>query len=86
MIKQDSNIKVLIITGNGDKTFVSGSDIREMMNMRPLDRHICFDASDTKEGLTAFVEKRKQLFKGGQTPFLEEQNSTLSRIYGWIEG
>lgn len=33
--KNDDNIKVLVLTGAGDKSFVAGADISEMQNLRP---------------------------------------------------
>jgi enoyl-CoA hydratase len=35
--KTDDNIKVLVLTGAGDKAFVAGADISEMQNLRPKD-------------------------------------------------
>ncbi|MEL7636084.1 MULTISPECIES: short-chain-enoyl-CoA hydratase [Sporomusa] len=36
-IAQDDSVKVIIITGSGDKAFVAGADIAEMQNMSPLE-------------------------------------------------
>jgi enoyl-CoA hydratase len=36
-IKCDDNIKIVIISGSGDKAFVAGADIKEMENMSPLE-------------------------------------------------
>ena len=33
----DKNIKVVILTGEGDKAFIAGADIKQMANMTPLD-------------------------------------------------
>ena len=33
----DKNIKVVILTGEGDKAFIAGADIKYMANMTPLD-------------------------------------------------
>ncbi len=33
--KNDDSIKVLVLTGAGDKSFVAGADISEMQNLRP---------------------------------------------------
>jgi len=33
--KNDDNIKVLVLTGGGDKAFVAGADIAEMQHLRP---------------------------------------------------
>jgi enoyl-CoA hydratase len=38
-IKTDKNIRVLILTGAGDKAFISGSDINELREMAPLDMY-----------------------------------------------
>jgi enoyl-CoA hydratase len=35
-VEGDSNIKVLILTGEGDKAFVAGADISQMVKMGPL--------------------------------------------------
>lgn len=35
-LEQDKNIKVAILTGEGDKAFIAGADIRQMSNMTPL--------------------------------------------------
>ncbi len=35
-VEGDSNIKVLILTGEGDKAFVAGADISQMVNLDPL--------------------------------------------------
>jgi enoyl-CoA hydratase len=35
--KNDKNIKVLILTGAGEKAFVAGADIAQMQDMRPID-------------------------------------------------
>jgi enoyl-CoA hydratase len=35
--KNDDNIKVLVLTGGGDKAFVAGADIAQMQNLRPKD-------------------------------------------------
>jgi enoyl-CoA hydratase len=35
--KNDDNIKVLVLTGGGDKAFVAGADIAEMQHLRPKD-------------------------------------------------
>ena len=35
--KNDENIKVLILTGGGEKAFVAGADISQMQNMRPAE-------------------------------------------------
>ena len=36
LIAKDENIKVLILTGAGDKAFVAGADIRELATFNPL--------------------------------------------------
>lgn len=36
-IAQDDSVKVVIITGSGDKAFVAGADIAEMQNISPLE-------------------------------------------------
>lgn len=33
----DKNIKVVILTGEGDKAFIAGADIKQMVDMTPLD-------------------------------------------------
>src|SRR5574340_400393 len=33
--KNDANVKVLILTGAGEKAFVAGADISQMQSMRP---------------------------------------------------
>ncbi|HEX76807.1 MAG TPA: crotonase [Dehalococcoidia bacterium] len=38
-VKADPRIKVLVITGAGDKAFIAGSDIAELKEMSPLDFH-----------------------------------------------
>lgn len=35
LCKNDDAVKVLILTGSGDKAFVAGADISEMQNLRP---------------------------------------------------
>jgi enoyl-CoA hydratase len=35
--KKDENVKVLILTGSGEKAFVAGADISQMQNMRPAE-------------------------------------------------
>ena len=35
--KKDENVKVLIVTGSGEKAFVAGADISQMQNMRPAE-------------------------------------------------
>ncbi|MCP4682651.1 MAG: enoyl-CoA hydratase/isomerase family protein [Desulfobacterales bacterium] len=36
-IKADTSVKVLILTGQGDKAFVAGADISHMVNFKPLE-------------------------------------------------
>jgi enoyl-CoA hydratase/carnithine racemase len=36
-VKKDENVRVLIITGAGDKAFMSGMDISELAKMNPVD-------------------------------------------------
>ncbi len=36
-VKCDENVKVVIVTGSGDKAFVAGADIKEMENMSPME-------------------------------------------------
>lgn len=36
LVKADGNIRVLILTGSGDKAFVAGADIAELVKMSPL--------------------------------------------------
>lgn len=36
-IREDTDIKVLILTGSGDKAFVAGADIAELVKMNPLE-------------------------------------------------
>lgn len=36
-IDQDENVRVLILTGSGDKAFVAGADISELATLGPLD-------------------------------------------------
>lgn len=38
-IKTDQNMRVVILTGAGDKAFISGSDINELREMTPLDMY-----------------------------------------------
>jgi enoyl-CoA hydratase len=38
-IKTDTNLRVAILTGAGDKTFISGSDINELKEMTPIDMY-----------------------------------------------
>jgi enoyl-CoA hydratase len=38
-IKRDPKIRVLILTGAGDKAFISGSDINELKEMTPLEMY-----------------------------------------------
>jgi len=38
-LEQDSNAKVIIITGAGEKAFVAGADIREMADMTAYEAH-----------------------------------------------
>jgi enoyl-CoA hydratase len=38
-IKGDKNIRVAILTGAGDKTFISGSDITELKKLTPLEMY-----------------------------------------------
>ena len=35
--KNDPNVKVLIVTGSGEKAFVAGADISQMQDMKPVD-------------------------------------------------
>lgn len=35
--KNDDNVKVLIVTGSGEKAFVAGADISQMQNLRPAE-------------------------------------------------
>lgn len=35
-IEQDSTLKVLVLTGEGDKAFVAGADISHMVNLSPI--------------------------------------------------
>ncbi|MFO7785400.1 MAG: enoyl-CoA hydratase/isomerase family protein [Thermodesulfobacteriota bacterium] len=35
-IEQDSTVKVLVLTGEGDKAFVAGADISHMVNLSPI--------------------------------------------------
>jgi enoyl-CoA hydratase len=35
-LEKDSDIRVIVITGAGDKAFIAGADISEMQNMNPL--------------------------------------------------
>ena len=37
VIDQDENVRVLILTGSGDKAFVAGADISELATLGPLD-------------------------------------------------
>jgi enoyl-CoA hydratase len=39
VIKKDKDIRVLILTGAGDKSFISGADINEFREMTPLDMY-----------------------------------------------
>lgn len=39
-IKEDKDIKVLIITGAGQKAFVAGADIKEMQNLKPFEAKV----------------------------------------------
>lgn len=36
MVREDTDIRVLILTGSGDKAFVAGADIVELQQMNPL--------------------------------------------------
>ena len=36
-LDKDKNIKVAILTGEGDKAFIAGADIKQMSNMTPLE-------------------------------------------------
>jgi enoyl-CoA hydratase len=36
-LSNDKNIKVAILTGEGDKAFIAGADIKQMANMSPLE-------------------------------------------------
>lgn len=36
-IENNKSIKTFIVTGAGEKSFVSGADIKELMNIRPID-------------------------------------------------
>lgn len=36
-VKCDDDVKVVIVTGSGDKAFVAGADIKEMENMSPME-------------------------------------------------
>lgn len=38
-IKADTNLRVAILTGAGDKAFISGSDINELKEMTPIDMY-----------------------------------------------
>jgi len=35
--KDDDNIRVIILTGSGDKAFVAGADIAQMQDLEPCD-------------------------------------------------
>ena len=35
-VESDPNIKVLVFTGEGDKAFVAGADIKHMLDLSPL--------------------------------------------------
>ncbi|HKL12925.1 MAG TPA: enoyl-CoA hydratase-related protein [Halanaerobiales bacterium] len=36
LISEDKNIRVVVITGTGDKAFIAGADIKEMKDMEPV--------------------------------------------------
>lgn len=38
-LEQDTDVKVVVITGAGEKAFVAGADIKEMADMDPLQGH-----------------------------------------------
>ena len=35
-VKKDEKIRVVIITGKGERAFAAGADIKKMVNMKPL--------------------------------------------------
>ncbi len=39
-IVEDKNIRALILTGAGEKSFVAGADIKEIANFDPLDAKV----------------------------------------------
>ena len=72
--------RVLIITGDGEKAFVAGADISEMVHLYEKEGYEfsklgaiglenklfgqCFATKDQKEGMDAFLNKRKADFIG----------------------
>ncbi len=45
-VKADEEIKVLIVTGSGDKAFVAGADIIGFMSMSPAQARFCSDEGE----------------------------------------
>jgi enoyl-CoA hydratase/carnithine racemase len=56
----DADLRVVVLTGAGDKAFVSGADISKFAS----ERTSAEAAVVYKEGRAAFLEKRKPHFRG----------------------
>lgn len=54
-IQQDSSVKVVILTGAGDKAFAAGADIAQMVNQGPQEARqlsqLCHEVSDLLENI-----------------------------------
>jgi enoyl-CoA hydratase/carnithine racemase len=83
-LEKDAAVRVVLLTGAGERAFAAGADIRELAIaetlrlvdegldlpldlalLREADRfgHLC-DTADKAEGTSAFLEKRKPVWKG----------------------